>query len=172
MADATATARANQELGSEKPSHASSLAEAPYAQKEPGLFSRRRIVGPVVKDYGDYGLLATSFVTGMVDGASFLNWGVFVGMQTGKLLCPIDVAGIGQRLLHTCIHLRVYVHRQRSTMPCDIAKPMLTITQVTPSSSVSQPQVSQTCPMPGSPPLYPSSPSFSAQWQLSMFQST
>jgi hypothetical protein len=41
----------------------------------------------VVKEYGDYGLLATSFVTGMVDGASFLNWGVFVGMQTGKLLC-------------------------------------------------------------------------------------
>jgi uncharacterized membrane protein YoaK (UPF0700 family) len=37
-----------------------------------------------VKDYGDYGLLACSFVTGMVDGASFLNWGVFVGMQTGK----------------------------------------------------------------------------------------
>lgn len=37
-----------------------------------------------MKDYGDYGLLACSFVTGMVDGASFLNWGVFVGMQTGE----------------------------------------------------------------------------------------
>lgn len=47
------------------------------------------MLGPVVKEYGDYGLLATSFVTGMVDGASFLNWGVFVGMQTGKLLREI-----------------------------------------------------------------------------------
>lgn len=94
MADATAHApaaslRANQELSSEKPSHASSLAEAEaphaHARKEAGFFSRRRMIGPVVKEYGDYGLLATSFVTGMVDGASFLNWGVFVGMQTGKL---------------------------------------------------------------------------------------
>lgn len=88
MAHATALAppplRANQGLDSEKPSHASSLAEAPHAQREPGLFSRRRMLGPVVKEYGDYGLLATSFVTGMVDGASFLNWGVFVGMQTGE----------------------------------------------------------------------------------------
>jgi hypothetical protein len=93
MADATAQAqapapsRAIPELTSEKPSHASSLAEAeaPYARKQAGFFSRRRMLGPVVKEYGDYGLLATSFVTGMVDGASFLNWGVFVGMQTGKL---------------------------------------------------------------------------------------
>ena len=92
MADGTAQApaplRANQELSraSEKPSYASSLAEAeaPHARKDAGFFSRRRILGPVVKEYGDYGLLATSFVTGMVDGASFLNWGVFVGMQTGK----------------------------------------------------------------------------------------
>lgn len=53
--------------------------------QEPGFFSRRRMLGPVEKDYGDYGLLACSLVTGMVDGASFLNWGVFVGMQTGKL---------------------------------------------------------------------------------------
>ena len=53
-------------------------------KQEPGFFSRRWMLGPVVKDYGDYGLLACSLVTGMVDGASFLNWGVFVGMQTGK----------------------------------------------------------------------------------------
>jgi uncharacterized membrane protein YoaK (UPF0700 family) len=49
----------------------------------------------VVKNYGDYGLLACSFVTGMVDGASFLNWGVFVGMQTGELpilSCILDGA--------------------------------------------------------------------------------
>lgn len=100
MADATAQAQApppsraipELQVSSEKPSHASSLAEpeAPHARKQAGLFSRRRMLGPVVKEYGDYGLLATSFVTGMVDGASFLNWGVFVGMQTGKLLREID----------------------------------------------------------------------------------
>jgi hypothetical protein len=84
---------------SEKPSHASSLAgpkdEADAAATPttttptptPRLFSRKWALGPVVKDYGDYGLLACSFVTGMVDGASFLNWGVFVGMQTGELFC-------------------------------------------------------------------------------------
>jgi hypothetical protein len=100
MADATAQAQApppsraipELQVSSEKPSHASSLAEpeAPHARKQAGLFSRRRMLGPVVKEYGDYGLLATSFVTGMVDGASFLNWGVFVGMQTGKLLREAD----------------------------------------------------------------------------------
>jgi hypothetical protein len=89
---------------SEKPSHASSLAgqkdgtdfdntaaeavaTTTTASSKPGLFSRRWALGPVVKDYGDYGLLACSFVTGMVDGASFLNWGVFVGMQTGEFSC-------------------------------------------------------------------------------------
>jgi hypothetical protein len=119
MADATATAhapqqplRANQELETEKPSHASSLAEAPYARREPGLFSRRRIVGPVVKDFGDYGLLATSFVTGMVDGASFLNWGVFVGMQTGKLHWQTLSSVI-------CVYMCVYastLHREVITL--------------------------------------------------------
>jgi hypothetical protein len=94
--------------GSEKPSsHASSLAGQKDADdaaaaaaaaaikttttpssSKPGIFSRRWALEPVVKDYGDYGLLACSFVTGMVDGASFLNWGVFVGMQTGEFfLC-------------------------------------------------------------------------------------
>lgn len=58
--------------------------EKPRNHLEPGFFSRRRMLGPVEKDYGDYGLLACSLVTGMVDGASFLNWGVFVGMQTGE----------------------------------------------------------------------------------------
>jgi len=112
MADATAHApaplRANQELSSEKPSHASSLAEAPHARKEPGLFSRRRMLGPVVKEYGDYGLLATSLVTGMVDGASFLNWGVFVGMQTGKFNV-VPMAGPSSAIVrvYTCIYAYV-----------------------------------------------------------------
>lgn len=117
MADGTAQApaplRANQEL-SEKPSHASSLAEAeaPHARKVGGFFSRRRMLGPVVKEYGDYGLLATSFVTGMVDGASFLNWGVFVGMQTGKLLQGIDrrlgsFVGSCVSCSYTCIHIYI-----------------------------------------------------------------
>jgi len=49
------------------------------------FFSRANIFGPVTKDHGDLPLLAMSFVTGMVDGASFRNWGMFVGMQTGEL---------------------------------------------------------------------------------------
>lgn len=65
------------------------------------------MLGPVVKEYGDYGLLATSFVTGMVDGASFLNWGVFVGMQTGKSSQTINRAI--QRGLW-CIYMHVYAH--------------------------------------------------------------
>jgi hypothetical protein len=62
--------------------------------RSPGIFSRRWALGPVVKDYGDYGLLACSFVTGMVDGASFLNWGVFVGMQTGEFCYSFLVFGM------------------------------------------------------------------------------
>ena len=116
MADAAAQAlapsRAIPELPSgEKLSHASSLAEAeaPRTRKQAGFFSSRRMLGPVVKEYGDYGLLATSFVTGMVDGASFLNWGVFVGMQTGKSLQGIDRrlgSIVGSRIvcMYTCIH--------------------------------------------------------------------
>jgi hypothetical protein len=51
---------------------------------KPGFFSRRRLLGPVDKEYGDAVLLVHSFVTGLVDAASFANWGVFVGMQTGE----------------------------------------------------------------------------------------
>ncbi|KAI5251404.1 hypothetical protein E4T42_04308 [Aureobasidium subglaciale] len=54
--------------------------------KKPGFFSTRRILGPVDKEFGDYALLVHSFVTGLVDAASFANWGVFVGMQTGRFL--------------------------------------------------------------------------------------
>jgi len=37
----------------------------------------------VDKEKGDAALLAHSYVTGMVDAATFANWSVFVGMQTG-----------------------------------------------------------------------------------------
>ena len=53
--------------------------------REPGLFSRARIFGPVKQERGDLALLACCLVTGLVDAASFSNWGVFVGMQTGML---------------------------------------------------------------------------------------
>lgn len=48
-----------------------------------GFFCHNRIFGPVTNDYGDLALLACSLVTGMVDAASFANWSVFCGMQTG-----------------------------------------------------------------------------------------
>jgi hypothetical protein len=54
------------------------------SQRPTGFFSRRRVLGAVEKEGGDYALLACCLVTGMVDAASFGNWGVFVGMQTGK----------------------------------------------------------------------------------------
>ena len=50
-----------------------------------GFFSRARMLGPVKKDHGDLPLLVCSFVSGLVDGASFRNWGMFVAMQTGML---------------------------------------------------------------------------------------
>jgi hypothetical protein len=49
-----------------------------------GLFSRQRALGPVGKDGGDWALLACCLVTGLVDAASFSNYSVFVGMQTGE----------------------------------------------------------------------------------------
>lgn len=58
----------------------------PLSTQNPGLLSRRRMLGPVDKEYGDVALLVHSFVTGLVDAASFSNWGVFVGMQTGGLM--------------------------------------------------------------------------------------
>lgn len=51
-----------------------------------GFLSRARLLGPVTKEYGDWPLLAMSLVTGMVDGACFTNYGMFIGMQTGGLL--------------------------------------------------------------------------------------
>ncbi|KEQ95818.1 hypothetical protein AUEXF2481DRAFT_39673 [Aureobasidium subglaciale EXF-2481] len=63
--------------------------------KKPGFFSTRRILGPVDKEFGDYALLVHSFVTGLVDAASFANWGVFVGMQTGNtVILGLSTAGL------------------------------------------------------------------------------
>ncbi|KAJ9629574.1 hypothetical protein H2203_001948 [Taxawa tesnikishii (nom. ined.)] len=62
----------------------SSPLKQPAKPKQGSLFSRERALGPVTNDYGDLALLACSFVTGMVDAASFSNWAVFCGMQTGN----------------------------------------------------------------------------------------
>jgi len=51
-----------------------------------GVFSRAWMLGPVKRDHGDVPLLVCSFVSGLVDGASFRNWGMFVSMQTGEFL--------------------------------------------------------------------------------------
>lgn len=62
---------------------------------KPGFFSRSNLLGPVKKDHGDLVLLSYSLCTGMVDAASFSNWGVFVAMQTGMLillLCCIPLS--------------------------------------------------------------------------------
>ena len=72
------TGNASVDDGLEKPP------QEPISTKEPGLFSRKRLLGPVDKDRGDLALLAHSLVTGMVDAATFANWSVFVGMQTGR----------------------------------------------------------------------------------------
>ncbi|KAK3680105.1 hypothetical protein LTR78_000482 [Recurvomyces mirabilis] len=59
------------------------------------FFSRRNILGPVTKDYGDLPLLACCLVTGMVDAASFRNWGMFIGMQTGNtVILGLSTAGL------------------------------------------------------------------------------
>ncbi|TIA63435.1 hypothetical protein D6C77_02119 [Aureobasidium pullulans] len=67
----------------------------PLSVQKPGFFSTRRILGPVDKEYGDVALLVHSFVTGLVDAASFANWGVFVGMQTGNtVILGLSTAGL------------------------------------------------------------------------------
>lgn len=76
----TANATADDASGPVKP-----FPEPISISKPPGYFSRRRLLGPVDKDRGDLALLAHSLVTGMVDAATFANWSVFVGMQTGRL---------------------------------------------------------------------------------------
>ncbi|KAB8360601.1 hypothetical protein FH972_024339 [Carpinus fangiana] len=54
-----------------------------------GILARKRLLGAVKTNHGDLCLLAYCFVTGMLDCASFNNWGVFVAMQTGNtvILC-------------------------------------------------------------------------------------
>ncbi|KAF2168237.1 hypothetical protein M409DRAFT_65710 [Zasmidium cellare ATCC 36951] len=62
--------------------------------RKPGFFSRARILGPVGKEHGDLALLACCLVTGMVDAASFMNWEVFVAMQTGNtVILGLSTAG-------------------------------------------------------------------------------
>ena len=58
--------------------------EKPEPHSGPSFFSRAYLLGPVKRDHGDLALLACCLVTGMVDAASFSNWSVFCGMQTGK----------------------------------------------------------------------------------------
>ena len=64
--------------------------EKPYSPSNTGFFSRAYLLGPVKRDHGDLALLACCLATGLVDAASFSNWGVFVGMQTGKSCLPGD----------------------------------------------------------------------------------
>jgi len=73
-----------QQLSLDSPSQGLPLAKTSQPSGKPGLFSRKRLLGPVDKERGDAALLAHSFVTGMVDAATFGNWSVFVGMQTGR----------------------------------------------------------------------------------------
>ncbi|KAF2767692.1 hypothetical protein EJ03DRAFT_275716 [Teratosphaeria nubilosa] len=62
-----------------------------------GFFSRAHLLGPVTKDHGDLPLLAMSLVTGLVDAASFRNWGMFIGMQTGNtVILGLSTAGLPQ----------------------------------------------------------------------------
>ncbi|KAK3617459.1 hypothetical protein LTR56_025286 [Elasticomyces elasticus] len=63
--------------------------------RQTSFFSRRSILGPVTKDYGDWPLLVCCLVTGLVDAASFKNWGMFVGMQTGNtVILGLSTAGL------------------------------------------------------------------------------
>jgi hypothetical protein len=78
--------RATADDTSPPPPPKASLEPLSATKHPPALLSRRRILGPVNKDFGDYALLVHSFCTGLVDAASFANWGVFVGMQTGTSL--------------------------------------------------------------------------------------
>lgn len=48
-----------------------------------GRFSHPVLSGNITSKHADIALLFCSFVTGLLDCAAFLNWGTFVGMQTG-----------------------------------------------------------------------------------------
>ena len=62
------------------------LPDKVQSEATPRFLSRAYIFGPVKKSHGDLALLACCLVTGMVDSASFSNWGAFVGMQTGMTI--------------------------------------------------------------------------------------
>lgn len=49
-----------------------------------GRFSRPVLMGNITAKHGDLALLCCSFVTGLLDCATFNNWSAFVGMQTGQ----------------------------------------------------------------------------------------
>jgi len=64
-------------------SNASSHPEKPDPQPS-ALFSKDWTLGPIVSTHGELILLSHCLATGLVDAASFSNWGVFCGMQTGN----------------------------------------------------------------------------------------
>jgi len=49
-----------------------------------GRLSRPVLLGSITPKHCDVALLACSFVTGLLDCATFNNWSAFVGMQTGQ----------------------------------------------------------------------------------------
>lgn len=50
--------------------------------------SRRNLLSPVNPKRGDLALLASCFVTGILDCAIFNHYGVFIAMQTGTCHSP------------------------------------------------------------------------------------
>jgi len=52
-----------------------------------GRFSHPVLSGTITAKHADIALLFCSFVTGLLDCATFNNWGAFVGMQTGQAYC-------------------------------------------------------------------------------------
>ncbi|KAF2225787.1 hypothetical protein BDZ85DRAFT_316920 [Elsinoe ampelina] len=68
----------------------------PHAQPlRTPFFSRASLLGPVDTSHADIILLAHSLATGIVDAASFSNWAVFAGMQTGNtVLLGLSTAGL------------------------------------------------------------------------------
>lgn len=55
-------------------------------KKQAGFFSRACLIGPVVNKY-DWALLICCFVTGLVDAASFSNWGMWCPRKSQSRLC-------------------------------------------------------------------------------------
>ena len=64
-------------MNTNQPFEDESKAESTAMAKKPGFFLRHHIVEPIKKDHADLALLACCLVTGMVDAATFSNWGMF-----------------------------------------------------------------------------------------------